>query len=110
MDKPFYQPWNGWSVKLDKYLETKYFNDMQVKNILQYWHIIINFVKIWFDIIMRHDIEMLNFLGVILKVVWFFLIFVIMVLFYYIVKFWLLIKLFVIILVHWRDIYINRSG
>lgn len=36
---------------------------------------------------MRHDIEMLNFLGVILKVVWFFLIFVIMVLFYCIVKF-----------------------
>jgi hypothetical protein len=91
MDKPFYQPWNGWSVKLDKYLETKYFNDMmQVKIILQ---CNINFLKIWFDITIRHDIEMLNFLGVILKVVWFFLIFVIMVLFYYIVKFWLLTKL-----------------
>lgn len=29
----------------------------------------INFVKIWFDITIKHDIEMLNFLGVILKVV-----------------------------------------
>jgi hypothetical protein len=69
MDKPFYQPWNGWSVKLDKYLETKYFNDMQVKNILQCWRIISILWK--YDLILqiKDDIEMLNFLGAILKVV-----------------------------------------
>jgi hypothetical protein len=92
MDKPFYQPWNGWSVKLDKYLETKYFKWYASEKYIAMLAHNINFVKIWFDITIRHDIEMLNFLGVILKVVWFFFIFVIMVLYYYFVKFWLLIN------------------